>query len=325
MTGMLLTLPQLLAFGGVVLVAMGVSSWLLLREDKLSKQLGSRIETVATSYARVNPLTRMARQRDKVAYKGLNRVWAGFGVVFGFDLSRSSYYPMRIPFAVLASLLFALALGHALAALLGVFGRIIALAAWPFLSRKLFATFEQRRANKLYNQLPDALAMIVRAVRVGIPVSESIRTVAKEGSEPTAGEFAILGDQLTVGTSLEDALRECATRNRLAEYRFFATALSLQQQTGGGLSETLENLAEVIRKRVAVRNRAYAMAAEARMSMYVLAALPFLVTGALSLVAPDYIGLLFTETLGNYILGGAIFMLSIGMLAMKTIISKVLK
>ena len=120
-------------------------------------------------------------------------------------------------------------------------------------------------------------------------------------------------------------MRDCAARNRLPEYRFFATALSLQAQTGGGLTETLENLSDVIRKRVAVRNRAYALASEARTTTYILAALPVITGGMLALVNFGYISLLFTNSTGNMILGGAISMLCIGMFTMRTIISRSLR
>ena len=120
--------------------------------------------------------------------------------------------------------------------------------------------------------------MIVRSVRVGIPVMEAIRAVARETPEPTGPEFARLVDQVSIGVSLDDAVLDMARRCGIPEYRFFATALSLQNQTGGTLSETLENLADVIRKRVALAAKGKALASEARTSAMVLAALP-IVTG----------------------------------------------
>ncbi len=90
--------------------------------------------------------------------------------------------------------------------------------------------------------------------------------MAQDSEAPTSVEFGRLYDQVSIGTPLEDALREMAARNKLPEYRFFATALALQSQTGGGLTETLENLADVVRKRVALKARGYALAAEARTS-----------------------------------------------------------
>lgn len=324
MTEPLLTLPQLLASGVGVLVIMGVSSWLLLREDKAAKQLGSRLDSVATSYARVNPLQRAGRPREK-AQSGLARTAGALGKVFGYDLGRSVYYPVKIPVLILLTLLLTAGMSHLVTTVVGQVGYVLFPFIWLFASRKGFSSFEQRRANKLYNQFPDALAMIVRSVRVGIPVSEAVRNVSKECLEPTATEFTILSDQLAIGVPLEEALRDCAARNQLSEYRFFATALSLQAQTGGGLSETLENLAEVIRKRVAARNRAYAMASEARTTMYILAGLPVATGLVLLLFSPDYILLLFTETKGNVVLAAALMMLGTGMFAMKTIITKTLK
>jgi len=174
-------------------------------------------------------------------------------------------------------------------------------------------------------QFPDVLAMLVRAVRVGIPITEGIRGVARESPSPTGPEFAIVVDQLTIGVTLPDALRELAERNQLAEYRFFATALALQSETGGGVSETLERLADVIRKRVELRSHARALSSEARTSIYILASLPVFSGGALAVLSPDYVGTLFTDPLGQRVLILALMSLTTGIVAMRTIISRSLK
>ena len=264
-------------------------------------------------------------ERQKAAPTGSSRIWTLFGKVFGFDLERSAYYPMKIPVVIVLALVAAGGVVHLVSTVLGPTVRLAVPLVWLFMSRKAFASFEAKRAGKLYSQFPDALAMIVRSVRVGIPVSETVRAVAKEAMEPTATEFMILSDQLAIGVTLENALRECAARNRLPEYRFFATALALQAQTGGGLSETLENLSDVIRKRVAARQRAFALAAEARTSTYVLAALPFFTGAALGVMNPEYIGVLFTEEKGHQVLALALTLLSLGMYVMKAAINKSLK
>ena len=147
--------------------------------------------------------------------------------------------------------------------------------AWVVLVRMVFGGFLRRRASMLYVQLPDALAMIVRSVRAGIPVPEALRIVGEEGQWPTSAEFVRLYDEIRLGGSLPDALVKLARRSTLLEYRFFAVALALQSQSGGSLTETLENLADVVRKRVALKQRAIALSSEARMTMWVLAALPF--------------------------------------------------
>jgi tight adherence protein B len=111
-----------------------------------------------------------------------------------------------------------------------------------------------------------------------------------------------------------------AERNDVAEYRFFATALALQTQTGGGLTETLETLADTIRKRENARKRGHALASEARTSIYVLAGLPIVVGAMLFVINPDYIGLLFTDPVGEELLGVGVGMLCFGIWIMQQII-----
>jgi tight adherence protein B len=188
--------------------------------------------------------------------------------------------------------------------------------------RAFFGWCENRTQQKLFVQFPDALATIVRAVRVGLPVVEALRVVAKESLEPTSREFNALVEQTAIGVPLDEALREMATLSGLPEYRFFATALSLQAQTGGGLTETLENLAETIRKRVAIRMRGHALAAEARMSSYILGALPIVTGGMLSVVNPNYVGMLFFDPTGRKLLFIGIGMLCVGAFTMHTMIRK---
>ena len=319
----LLTLPQLLACGTALVAMMGASSWFLLRQDRARRQLLVRIEAIATPYARANPLLEMG-QRSGAQSAGA-RLWAACSGLFGYDPNRASHYPMKASVVLGAALLLALALSQLGSTMLGPMARLLVPVVWIGASRRAFSTFERRRSGRLYLQFPDALAMIVRSVRVGIPVSEAVRNVSRDALEPTSVEFALLSDQLAIGVALDEALRDIAARNRLPEYRFFATALTLQAQTGGGLAETLENLADVIRKRVAVRNRAVALASEARTSTYVLAALPVLTGAALGVLNPGYIGLLFTDPTGNMVLAAAAGMLGTGMFVMRTIISRSLR
>jgi tight adherence protein B len=188
--------------------------------------------------------------------------------------------------------------------------------------RSVYKGSDAKRSNKLYSQFPDALATIVRGVRVGIPVSEALKAVAQDSEMPTSIEFGRLYDQVSIGTPIEDALREMASRNKLPEYRFFATALALQSQTGGGLTETLENLADVVRKRVALKSRGYALAAEARTSAAVLAVLPIFAGGALAVLNPDYIAELFQEGPGQTLFGCTVLWLALGMVVMRFMIKK---
>ncbi len=199
-------------------------------------------------------------------------------------------------------------------------GPIVCLA----LSHLYYRRREERHTSRLFEQFPDALSMIVRAVRVGVSIGSSVMVVADESQQPTAGEFRQLSEEIAIGLSLPDALRAMAARNRLPEYRFFATALSLQSQTGGGLAETLDTLADTIRKRVAIKHRGHALAAEARTSCYVLGVLPFAIGGFLAVTNPAYMSILFTTTGGEKLLGVAIGLLTLGLLMMRMITKKML-
>lgn len=191
-------------------------------------------------------------------------------------------------------------------------------------SRALFGMIERKRREALYQQFPDALGQIVRAVRVGLPVVEAIRNVAEEAPSPTNVEFRAIADRLTLGVPLDEALAETALRTGLPEYRFFATALALQARAGGALSETLENLGEVIRKRVALRQRAHALSSEAKTSAGILASLPFITAAMLFAVTPSYAMILLTTESGKTALFLAAGMMGMGLLVMRSIIRKAL-
>jgi tight adherence protein B len=175
---------------------------------------------------------------------------------------------------------------------------------------------------KLLEQMPDALGLLVRAARSGMPVSEGVRVCANESVGPTADEFRVIADTVAVGTPLEAALEEAADRTGMPEYRFFVTAVVLQRETGGSLAETLDNLSEVIRTRKAITLKAKALSAEARTSVYVLAALPFFAVGALSIMSPEYIRKLF-EPDGKTLLGAAAILMIMGLASMQLMIRSI--
>jgi tight adherence protein B len=240
--------------------------------------------------------------------------------VFGFDPAHAKHYPIPWTIVLVVTLLVARVVAGVLTIVAGDFAFFAIPVAWVFLARAFFGWVDEGRRQKLRNQMPDALSMIVRSVRVGIPVSEAMRHVARQSLPPTSIEFERIASDLTIGTRLDLTLKAMAKRAGLSEYQFFATALSLQSQTGGGLTETLENLADVIRKRVALRSKAYALASEARTSILVLAALPFVSGLGLAVLSPSYISILFTDESGRNLLGIAVLSLSTGILAMRLII-----
>lgn len=207
----------------------------------------------------------------------------------------------------------------------GPIGWIVLPLAWIVLSRTYFAWALGRHRALLVRQFPDALAMIVRSLSAGIPVRGAIAAVAREAPAPTSYEFSRLADDIGIGAPLGEAARTMGLRHGLTEYRFFATAIGLQAQTGGGLTETLEGLASLIRKRLALAERGRALSSEARTSTMILGALPIVMGLLLWLISPGYIGVLVTDPAGQKMLALAVLLLAGAAVVMRSIIRKSLR
>jgi tight adherence protein B len=310
---------MLMLMGLTILVGFGFSGLLVARAQAQEKRLLRRREAVLQPHIRTQPIDMQLFARPTVSESSFASQAAAW---FGVDLERPDACP--VPWwAVVAATAVLAEVGVSAAS--SLFGSLCWLGfpvAWIFGSRIIFGYFKGKRRAKLLDQFPDALMMIVRAVRVGVPVSEAIHIIAHEQPQPTAAEFQLLANQLSVGEPLDVAMQTMARHADLPEYRFFATALTLQSKAGGALSGTLENLAELIRKRIAVGERAHALASEARMSIYVLTGLPMCVAGLLSVLNPAYISVLISDPIGNKILTAAICSLCIGLGTMQFIVKK---
>jgi Flp pilus assembly protein TadB len=190
----------------------------------------------------------------------------------------------------------------------------------------LLLRIAQRRYQRQFLELfPDALDLIVRAVKAGLPAPEAIDLVTREIRPPVATELQRLVDELRIGTEMEEALQHAADRIRLPDFRFFAVGLLVQRQTGGGIADTLSNLSGIIRQRKALRQKARALAAEAQASAAVVATAPFVAGLGLFLINRDLVSVLFTDPRGRFMLGLAVVGLVLGVAAMKAIISKNLR
>jgi len=287
------------------------------------RRLAERFAAYSLPYARIRTSSRLAQKPPRAKLLRMPEpLERRLAAAFGWDAERFDQYPAA-PLVIVLGLSLPAALGGAYgASLFGAVGWFVIPGIWIALTRWVFARFHARRADALYRQLPDALGMVVRAVRAGIPVVEALRTVAREVPDPTGAEFRRLSEQLAIGIPMEEALRRLARRSGLPEYRFFAVALTLQNTAGGNLTETLDNLADVVRKRIATRLRGHALASEARASAYVLAAVPVFAAAALMVINPPYILLLFNDPRGNIVLASAIGSLGLGLATMKAIIRR---
>jgi tight adherence protein B len=311
----------ILGGGLVCLIGLSATGLLLLAEQKREKAWAARREDTVGPYLKPRSaggpaLVLAVRAKQRSAVRPIHHT------ILKYFEERKAHYPMSLP-GVIACMLGPAAIGALLAT--KVFGQIgwIVLPLLDILLVRLFLGWSSAKVSRtLLSQFPDALAMVSRSVRVGVPVNEAVRICGRECQTPTREEFARAADQVAIGVDLETALLDMAERNDISEYRFFATALALQSQTGGGLTETLETLADTIRKRENARKRGHALASEARTSIYVLAVLPVLVGAMLFVVNPDYVGMLFTDSTGQMLLGIAIGMLLSGLWVMQQIIKR---
>lgn len=189
------------------------------------------------------------------------------------------------------------------------------------LPRVVLLTIVRRRQARFGEHFADALDILVRGTRSGLPVGECLRIVARESPDPVGPEFDLLTQSDRLGMSLKEALARSVDRVPAAELRFFAIVLLIQQQTGGNLAGTLEKLSAILRARKRLRDRVQALSSEAKASAGIIGALPFIVTGALALLSPDYIALLFTERLGNFLLYASLAWMAIGIAIMRKMIN----
>jgi tight adherence protein B len=303
----------------VVVMVLVIAAMLYLPARRRAETVALRLQAATQPYTQGVARDQIRRRSGtEVAHAMQLRIER----LIGYRRGREPHYTWSLRRVMLIAILPALICGLLLCRVFGPLGYALIPACWVLLLRFYYAKLEAKLGAQLYVQFPDALAMIMRAVRVGVPVTEAVRLVATECQAPTTIEFRQLSDEVAIGVPLDQALRQMGVRNRLPEYRFFATALALQSQTGGGLTETLETLADTIRKRVAARARGHALASEAKTSCYVLAVLPVLVTAGLFATNPGYISVLFTTSGGNKLLAAACTSLGIGLGSMRLIIRK---
>jgi tight adherence protein B len=206
----------------------------------------------------------------------------------------------------------------ALVALLGIAAAVVAPAV-------LLRVFQSRYQNNFLDPFPDALDLMCRAVRAGLPVFEAMEVASREITAPVGTELHRTIEEMRIGVDVEEALQRTADRIRVPDFRFFVVALTLQRRTGGGLAETLANLSSIIRRRKEIRVKARALTAESKASAVVLGVLPFAVGALLFFLNPGLMSVLFYDPRGRFMLGMALLSLAIGIAVMAFIIRKTLR
>ena len=199
-----------------------------------------------------------------------------------------------------------------------------AMAGFAFglgLPRWVLHFLKNRRLKKFTSEFASALDVIVRSVKTGLPTNEALKIVAKEIAEPVASEFSKLVEGMKVGVTMEQGLKRMHESMPTAEVSFFAIVMTIQQKSGGNLSEALGNLAGILRDRKRLQGKIKAMSAEAKASAMIIGSLPPAVMGMVYLASPDYIKTLFNERLGNLMLAGCVVWMTTGVFVMKKMIS----
>ena len=179
----------------------------------------------------------------------------------------------------------------------------------------------KRRINKFNTHFPAAIELMVRGLRSGLPITETLGIVAGEIPGPVGVEFRMVSDKMKIGRTMEAALQETSDRLGTPEFQFFVITLAIQRETGGNLAETLSNLADVLRKRAQMRLKIRAMSSESKASAYIVGSLPFIVFTLVWMINPKYMGGFFTdERLMVAGIGGMIWM-GIGALIMAKMVN----
>ncbi|CAA9478468.1 MAG: Flp pilus assembly protein TadB [uncultured Sphingomonadaceae bacterium] len=174
----------------------------------------------------------------------------------------------------------------------------------------------KRRIAKFTAKFPDAIELMVRGLRSGLPITETLGIVVSEIPGPVSVEFKQVVDQMRIGRTMDVALQESADRLGTPEFQFFCITLAIQRETGGNLAETLSNLAEVLRKRAQMKLKIKAMSSESKASAIIIGALPFVVFGLIWAINPAYMGGFFTDERLMIAGGGGLIWMSIGVFIM---------
>lgn len=189
------------------------------------------------------------------------------------------------------------------------------------LPRWFLGFMRRRRETAFLREFADAIDVMVRSLKSGLPVADAMRIIASETPAPVGPEFLELVEGQRVGITLDQGLDRMYERIPLAEVNFLAVVIAIQMQTGGNLSEALSNLSRVLRDRKKMKLKIKAVSQEAKSSAMIIGALPFVICGGMALLSPDYLDPLFTTSIGNILLVGCLIWMATGIFVMRGMIN----
>jgi len=320
--GMYILVALAFAFGAAVVMAMYMGA-MKVPGMLAQRQLQGRLTQLsATPEVEEEQATLLVKVQHKGPLPAIDRMLGGTtrGSAIGRWIDQSG---------MKASISGVLLISTVLAGILGVLAAMLIRAGWalflggavgfllPFLVLKIKRA---RRMRAFEEQFPEGLDLISRALKAGHAFATGLKMVADEMPDPVGPEFRKTFDEQNFGLPMKDSLDNLSFRIPLLDVRFFATAVLIQRETGGNLSEILENLAHVVRERFKILRQVRVYTAHGRFTGYVLLALPAVLAIALSFINPEHMNLLFRERMGQQMLLGALVMQAFGFLWIKHVI-----
>jgi tight adherence protein B len=313
-----------LALAAMLLVLLGGGA-VMVFAGGAGERSQKRIAALATPQARAKNDPNAARKRNmQTAIKDFEKKQAEKKTTLTLrrrldqaglsETSTRTFWIVSGALAALAALLCLIKGQSLLVMVLVPFGVGIGLPRW------VLSYLKKRREKKFTNDFANAIDVIVRSVKSGLPTSDALRIVAQEFRDPVGGEFKKLVEGMKVGLTLDQGLKKMYENMPTTDVSFFGIVMTIQLKTGGNLSEALGNLAAVLRDRKRLLGKIKAMSSEAKASALIIGSLPPAVAGLVYATTPDYISLLFTERTGNLLLAGCAIWMTLGILVMRKMI-----
>ena len=318
---------QALALAFMATVAVGGLAWVFLYPHLSGERKAEeRRSTVARTEPKARSVDRAQRSKRDQVEMSLKEVEARnkekSKVPLGTRIAQAGLDWTVQKFLVVSAMVGLFA--FAMAVLFGgslLAGAGLAFAAGFGLPRWILGFLKKRRENAFLRALPDAVDVVVRGIKAGLPLFDSLKVVAADAPEPLRSEFNAIIETQTIGMPLGEACARLYDRMPLPEANFFGIVIAIQQKSGGNLSEALGNLSKVLRDRKKMKEKIQAMSMEAKASAGIIGSLPPIVMVLVYLSTPDYISLLWTEPTGRLMLAASVVWMSCGIFVMKKMIN----
>jgi len=313
-TALIFAVLAALAIGGLAFAFLGGDDAASKRRQALTKPSRKAVSAVADRAAKKKQIAESLAELDKRA-KGRRVDLQTRIEQAGLSMRKGQFLLIFAGLAIVAGGLAYLKSENP------IMGGLIAVTVGVGMPNLVLARMRTRRIKKFIDALPGALDIIVRGVRAGLPVNDTLRIIATEAQEPVRSEFRRVVEQQALGISVPDALQKMARRVPATETNFFAIVIEIQSKAGGNLSEAVSNLSRTVRDRKRMRMKIGAMSMEALASAAIIGAVPFLVSGALYVTSPKYMSLLFTTSHGRIVTIIGLCWMAIGGAMMKKMIN----